>query len=148
MCSASTIYTSLKASGLRPGQWAVFPGGGGGVGIQGVQLAEAMGFRPIVVDTGSEREKLSKSLGAEHFVDFKSEKHIDEVVKLADGIGAHAVFVTAPQSYGNALAYLGTRVSGQVMCIGLPPAGQNNVRFHFPLLTSYSSFAGQSNQWM
>jgi len=39
MCSASTIYTSIKESALRPGQWAVFPGGGGGVGIQGVQLA-------------------------------------------------------------------------------------------------------------
>ena len=43
MCSAATIYTSIKASKLRPGQWAIFPGGGGGVGIQGVQLAAAMG---------------------------------------------------------------------------------------------------------
>jgi D-arabinose 1-dehydrogenase-like Zn-dependent alcohol dehydrogenase len=127
MCSASTIYTSLKSSGLRPGQWAVFPGGGGGVGIQGVQLAEAMGFRPIVVDTGDERKKLAISLGAEHFVDFKGEKHVEEVIKLADGIGAHAVFVTAPQSYGNSLAYLGSRVSGVVMCIALPAAGTNMV---------------------
>jgi propanol-preferring alcohol dehydrogenase len=99
------------------------------VGIQGVQLAEAMGFRPIVVDTGSDREKLAKSLGAEHFVDFKSEKHVDQVLKLADGIGAHAVFVTAPQSYGNSLAYLGNRVGGQVMCIALPAAGTNLVRY-------------------
>jgi len=127
MCSASTIYTSLKSSGLRPGQFAVFPGGGGGVGIQGVQLAEAMGFRPIVVDTGDERKKLALSLGAEHFVDFKSENHVDEVLKLAGGIGAHGVFVTAPQSYGNALGYLGNRVSGVVMCIALPAAGTNLV---------------------
>lgn len=40
MCSASTIYTSIKESGLRPGDWAVFPGAGGGVGMQGVQLAK------------------------------------------------------------------------------------------------------------
>lgn len=128
MCSASTIYTSLKASGLRPGNWAVFPGGGGGVGIQGVQLAEAMGYRPIVIDTGSEREKMVKELGAEHFVDFKTSEDVaKEIVELTDGIGAHAVFVTAPQSYGNALSYLGTRVGGTVMCIGLPTAGTNNV---------------------
>jgi propanol-preferring alcohol dehydrogenase len=128
MCSASTIYTSLKASGLKPGDWAVFPGGGGGVGIQGVQLAEAMGFRPIVVDTGSEREKLVKELGAEHFVDFKtSPDSAKEVVELADGIGAHGVFVTAPQSYGAALSYLGSRVGGQIMCIALPTAGTNNI---------------------
>lgn len=88
MCSASTIYTSLKASGLRPGQWVVFPGGGGGVGIQGVQLAEAMGMRPIVVDTGEEKRKLAMSLGAEHFVDFKEEKDVTaKVIELADGIG-------------------------------------------------------------
>lgn len=101
MCSASTIYTSLKTASLRPGQWAVFPGGGGGgVGIQGVQLAEAMGLRPIVIDTGDDKKKLAKSLGAEHFVDFKKVEDVAaEIIKITDGVGAHGVFVTAPQSY-------------------------------------------------
>ena len=94
MCSAATIYSSIKESGLKPGQWAVFPGGGGGVGIQGVQLASAMGIRPIVVDTGAPREELSKKMGAEAFVDFKKGDPVEEVVKLTGG-GAHAVFVTA-----------------------------------------------------
>jgi len=40
MCSASTMHRALVDSGLKPGQWVVFPGGGGGVGIQGVQLAK------------------------------------------------------------------------------------------------------------
>lgn len=52
MCSASTMHRALKDSGLKPGQWAVFPGGSGGVGIQGVQLSKAMGMRPIVIDSG------------------------------------------------------------------------------------------------
>jgi D-arabinose 1-dehydrogenase-like Zn-dependent alcohol dehydrogenase len=60
MCSASTIYSSIKDSDLRPGQWAVFSGGDSGVGIQGVQLASAMGIRPILVDTGDDRRKLSE----------------------------------------------------------------------------------------
>lgn len=94
MCSASTVYTSLKDSGIKAGQWACFIGGGGGVGIQGVQLAVALGIRPIVVDTGEERRKLSISLGAEHFVDFKECDAVKEVVKLTGGIGAHGVFVT------------------------------------------------------
>jgi propanol-preferring alcohol dehydrogenase len=94
MCSASTAYTSLKESRLRPGQWAVFPGGGGGVGIQGVQLAVAMGLRVVVVDTGEERRELCTRYGAEHFVDFREvEDTAAEVVKLTGG-GAHAVFVT------------------------------------------------------
>jgi propanol-preferring alcohol dehydrogenase len=94
MCSASTAYTSIKESGLRPGQWAVFPGGGGGVGIQGVQLAVAMGLRVAVVDTGEERRAMCKKYGAEHFVDFKEvEDAPAKIVELTEG-GAHAVFVT------------------------------------------------------
>ena len=40
MCSASTMHRALIESGLKAGQWVVFPGGGGGVGIQGVQIAK------------------------------------------------------------------------------------------------------------
>lgn len=94
MCSASTIYTALKASNIKPGQWACFPGGGGGVGIQGVQLASAMGMRPIVVDSGAARKALAEEMGAESFVDFKEIADPGaEVVRLTGG-GAHAVFVT------------------------------------------------------
>ena len=93
MCSASTIYSSLKESDLKPGQWAVFPGGGGGVGIQGVQLAAAMGMRPIVVDTGEERRKLALHLGAEHFIDFKDDDPVKKVLEITEG-GAHGVIVT------------------------------------------------------
>lgn len=115
MCSASTAYTSIKESGLRPGQWAVFPGGGGGVGIQAVQLAVAMGLRSIVVDTGAERRQLCKRYGAEHFVDFREVKDTcAEIVKLTNG-GANGVFVTAVQSYPTALGYLGARIGGVVM---------------------------------
>lgn len=64
------------------------------MGIQGVQLATAMGMRPIVIDTGSERKALAEKMGAEVFVDFKEVKDpCAEVVRITDG-GAHAVFVT------------------------------------------------------
>jgi D-arabinose 1-dehydrogenase-like Zn-dependent alcohol dehydrogenase len=97
MCSASTIYTSLKTANLKPGQWAVFPGGGG------------------VIDTGDDKEKLAKSLGVEHFIDFKKVENVAaEIVKIADGVGAHGVVVTAPQSYPSAPSYLGSRVGGKV----------------------------------
>lgn len=115
MCSASTIYTALKISGLRPGQWACFPGGGGGVGIQGVQLATAMGFRSLVVDTGAERKALTEKAGAAAFVDFNEVKEpCAEVVNITGG-GAHAVFVSAVQAYPVCLDYLGTRPGAVVM---------------------------------
>lgn len=120
MCSASTIYRSIKESGLRHGQWALFPGGGGGVGLQGVQISAALGMRPIVVDTGEEKRKLCLELGAEAFIDFKQEKDVaTKVVAIADGIGAHGVFVTAPAAYASAVACVGTRVGASIMAVGL-----------------------------
>jgi len=139
MCSAATTYSSLKEAGLRPGNFAVFPGGGGGVGIQGVQLAAAMGLRPIVVDTGDARAELTKKYGAEHFVDFKKGDPVEEVIKLTGG-GAHAVFVTAVQAYPLSPKYLGSRAGAVVMCIGLPPAGQ----FHIDLDPTTLIFRNQS----
>ncbi|KAL5365260.1 glycosyl hydrolase family 76-domain-containing protein [Aspergillus floccosus] len=104
MCSASTIYRSLKESGLKPGNWAVFPGGGGGVGIQGRALAMKM--------------------GAEAFVDFVDTPDATKaVVEIADGVGAHGVFVTAPAAYEVATSYVGDRVGAVVMCIGLGKTG-------------------------
>lgn len=120
MCSATTIYRSIVEAELRPGNWACFPGGAGGVGIQGVQLAKVMGLRPIVIDTGADKKDLSLKMGAEAFVDFKTtDDVVGAVVKIADNIGVHAVFVTAPQAYNIAVGLTGDRAGAKVMCVGL-----------------------------
>ncbi|KAL2827375.1 chaperonin 10-like protein [Aspergillus cavernicola] len=128
MCSAATMYRSLVESGLKAGHWAVFPGGGGGVGIQGVQLAKAMGIRPIVVDTGTAKRALSLEMGAEAFVDFnETPDTAAAVIEIADGLGAHGVFITAPAAYKTALSYIGNRVGAVVMCVGLAPKNSMTV---------------------
>ena len=40
MCAASTMHQALVEAKLKAGEFVVFPGGGGGVGAQGVQLAK------------------------------------------------------------------------------------------------------------
>ncbi|KAH7069217.1 chaperonin 10-like protein [Paraphoma chrysanthemicola] len=120
MCSGQTAYGALKNAALKSGNWVVFPGGGGGVGIQGVQIAKAMGFRPVVVDTGSQKRDFSLSRGAEAFVDFKESNNVAaDVIRICDGIGAHGVAVTAAPAYKNAVSYVGSRVGATIMCIGL-----------------------------
>lgn len=120
MCSGSTIYCSLKEAGLKPGDWAVFPGAGGGVGHMGVQLAKAMGLRVVGVDVGEEKRDLCMKLGCEAFVDFSQVKDIAaEVVKICDGKGAHGVFVTATSASAYSSAPTMCRIGGKVMCIGI-----------------------------
>ena len=63
-------------------------------------LLRAMGMRPIVVDGGEAKKKLCMEVGAEAFVDFRETKDVAaEVIKIADGVGAHGVLVTAYQAY-------------------------------------------------
>jgi propanol-preferring alcohol dehydrogenase len=110
----------LKASGLKAGDFAVFPGAGGGVGHMGVQMAKAMGMRVIGVDAGAAKQELCQKLGCEGFVDFLTAKSVaDEVMALTGGKGAHGIFVTAGTSAAYQSASSMVRVGGKVMCIGL-----------------------------
>jgi propanol-preferring alcohol dehydrogenase len=123
-CSGSTIYKSLIESELKAGDWAVFPGGGGGVGHMGVQIAKAMGMRVIAVDGGAEKRKLCEEvLKVDAFVDFTESKSVEEdVIKITGGKGANGVFVTAGSAAAYKSAPMMCGVGGRVMCIGLPPA--------------------------
>ena len=128
MCSASTMHRALKDASFNHGDWVVFPGGGGGVGIQGVQLAKAMGLRPIAIDGGDAKKELCTRLGAEAFIDFTKEKDVAGKVKeIADGVGAHGVLVTAYQAYPDSISYIGDRIGGKILAIALPPAGKINL---------------------
>jgi propanol-preferring alcohol dehydrogenase len=123
LCAGLTVYKAIKQSGARPGQWAVIPGSGGGLGHLAVQYAaKIFSLRVIGIDTGSEKEKLSKDLGAEVFIDFKQEKDIVSAIKKVtpDRMGVHAAIVTAASaaSYEQALDYV--RPGGTVVAVGLP----------------------------
>lgn len=126
-------FLKLKASQLKAGDWAVFPGAGGGVGHMGVQLARAMGFRVIGIDGGDEKRELCEKLGCEAFIDFTKVKDVTaEVMKITQS-GAQGVFVTAGNAtaYGSAPGMLG--VSGKLMCIGL-----RETLFGFPFSLSHT----------
>ncbi|OCL07903.1 hypothetical protein AOQ84DRAFT_398224 [Glonium stellatum] len=105
ICSASTIYHSLVESDLKAGSWRVCLSDDGGVGIQGVQLGKALGLRLAAVDASAAKQVPDATV---------------EVIKIADGKGAHGVFVTAPATYSNVIGYTSTTVGTAIVCIGLP----------------------------
>lgn len=66
-----------------------------------------MGMRPIAIDGGEAKRKLCLNMGAEAFIDFtKTSDVAAEVVKIADGVGAHGVLVTAYQAYRGNLFFI------------------------------------------
>ncbi|QRW22148.1 Zinc-binding dehydrogenase [Rhizoctonia solani] len=111
---------ALKQSDMEPGDVVVITGAGGGLGHLAVQYAiNAFGLRVIAIDTGDNKKELCLKLGAENFIDFKKSGNVaDEVKRITDGAGAHAVLVTssATNGYEGVLDYL--RPCGRLLALG------------------------------
>lgn len=62
------------------------------MGIQGVQLAKAMGYRAIVIDGGQKKKDLALSMGAEAFIDFTATEDVaGDVIKVSRKTTFHNV---------------------------------------------------------
>ncbi|KAI9335384.1 putative ADH1-alcohol dehydrogenase I [Zopfochytrium polystomum] len=125
LCAGVTVWKAIKNADLTPGQTVAIVGSSGGLGHLAVQYAKSAGLRVIGIDTGAEKEALSKSLGVDHFVDFmKAGKDLVSAVKAAsaDGLGPDAAIVAASSadSYEQAIDYI--RPTGVLVPVGLPPA--------------------------
>ncbi|KAI6202652.1 CBN-SODH-2 protein [Aphelenchoides fujianensis] len=77
-----------------------------------------MGFRPLAID-GSSKEKICKEMGAEWFVDFKTEDLVEKIRKLTDG-GCHGVICMAPNQKPMEAACEYVRTRGTVVLVALP----------------------------
>ncbi|WP_019025672.1 alcohol dehydrogenase AdhP [Colwellia piezophila] len=116
-CAGVTTYKALKVSTAKPGEWvAIF--GIGGLGHLAVQYAVAMGLNVIAVDTGENKLKLAKKLGASLCLDFKSDDVVARV--LAETGGVHASICTAVSKSGFEQSYKVIRRGGKCVLVGLP----------------------------
>ena len=91
----------------------------------------------MFLDTGAEKEKLCKDLGAEVWVDFKTSKDVvKDIVDATNGLGAHAAVVTSASSsgYEQAIEYL--REGGTLVAVGLPGSAKLNASIFFTVLKS------------
>ncbi|KAK0669279.1 putative alcohol dehydrogenase [Cercophora samala] len=122
LCAGLTVYTGLKQSEARPGQYVAIVGAGGGLGSLATQYAKAMGLHVIAIDGGPEKGESCKKLGAEVYVDYLKSKDLVADVKAAtaDGLGPHGVLLLAPMEkpFQQATGYV--RSHGTVVCIGMP----------------------------
>ncbi|KAK0748482.1 alcohol dehydrogenase GroES-like domain-containing protein [Apiosordaria backusii] len=90
LCAGTTVFNSLRHSGIIPGEEAIVAVQGvGGLGHLAIQYSKAMGYRTIGISTGSEkRELVMKELGAEGYVDSLAD---DPVEKLQEMGGARVI---------------------------------------------------------
>lgn len=128
LCAGLTMYSAVIKAQLRPGDTIVIPGAGGGLGHLAVQIAVGKGYKVIAVDTGESKRRLCLELGAVNFVDFKVEDVLDRVRQATNGLGAHAVIVTASSEGAYAQGFDVLRSLGTMVCVGIP-----NKEFPLPI---------------
>jgi len=130
LCAGLSLAGAVSklAPEVEPGDYVAIVGAGGGLGHIGVQYATVKGYKVIAIDSGVEKEKLSKEMGAVAFVDYAKQDVVQTVRDLTDGEGAHGVICVAGSEGAYTQAPELVRNSGVFVCVGLPPAS-----FMFPM---------------
>ncbi len=134
LCAGITVYTALRNTGAKSGEWVAIVGAGGGLGHLGVQLgSRGIAYRIIGIDHGSKRDLVLES-GAEAFVDFiqfDDQGIVTEVRRITGGGVKAAICVTGNnKAYAQALAILG--LGGTLVCVGMPEGEQQVLAGAFP----------------
>lgn len=104
-------------AGLQPGESVLVHAAGSGVGSAAVQLAHAAGARVFATASGDKRQAV-RGLGADEFIDYRSEDFQAVVADRTAGKGVDVVidFIGAPYLERN-LRALG--MGGRMVCVGL-----------------------------
>ena len=90
MCAGITTFNGLRNSGARPSDLVGILGLGG-LGHLATQFAVKMGYNPVVIARGKEKEPLAKKLGARHYIDSTTQDPAAELQKLG---GAKTIIAT------------------------------------------------------
>ena len=91
--AATTAHEVLRRLGLKPNDWLLINGAGGGVGTFAVQLARIDGIQ-VVAAASSRHHDLLLELGASHCFDYRTEDVVRKVLGLTgDGVDGVADLV-------------------------------------------------------
>ena len=77
---------------LQPGEDILVLGAGSGVGSAAIQIAKFLGARVLATASTDEKVQKAKQLGADHFINHKTQKIRDEVHRITKKRGVDIVF--------------------------------------------------------
>lgn len=88
-----TAYHLLKTSArLAQGESVLVNAAGGGVGVLAIQMARLLGAGKVLAAAGSDdKGELARSLGADAFINYRTENLTERVRALTDGKGADVI---------------------------------------------------------
>ena len=93
-CVFFTAWYAFQMAGLKSGETALIHSAGSGVGMAGIQIANALGTRVLTSAGSDERLERGRLLGAEAGVNYSSQNVTEELLRLTDGRGVDMVLDT------------------------------------------------------
>jgi D-arabinose 1-dehydrogenase-like Zn-dependent alcohol dehydrogenase len=118
MCAGLTVFSGLRHAGFEPGK-KVAVIGLGGLGHLGVLVVRAMDGRVAVLSTSADKEDEARELGAELFINVKTEL-ASEALHAWEG-GADIILATPPAAEPMVAAFPGLALNGTMVVLGAPP---------------------------
>jgi alcohol dehydrogenase, propanol-preferring len=116
----TTPYHAVVNRGrVTPGDHVVVIGCGG-VGLNVVQIAAALGARVVAIDTSEQKREWARRLGAEVALD-PAAGRADRAVRDLTAGGAHVVFEVVGKAETQELAVSCVRTGGRVVLVGYSP---------------------------
>ena len=117
----TTPYHAVVNRGrVLPGDRVVVIGCGG-VGLNVVQVAAALGARVVAVDTSAEKREWAVRLGAEVSVDPAAERKLERTLRDATDGGADVVFEVVGRPSTQEWAVSAAKTGGRVVFVGYSP---------------------------
>jgi D-arabinose 1-dehydrogenase-like Zn-dependent alcohol dehydrogenase len=111
LCAGRTTFAALRSSNARAGDLVAIQGLGG-LGHLAVQYAAKMGFRPVALSRGKEKEAAALKLGAVRYLDAETTEAATELKQMG---GAKVIICTAPNARSIAGVLAGLSRNGQAV---------------------------------
>lgn len=117
----TTPYHAVVNRGrVRPGD-AVVVIGAGGIGLNIVQMASAVGARVVAVDVAEEKLAWARRMGAAHTIHGPSVQRVDKEVRNATGGGADVAFEAVGRGDTQEQALACLKTGGRLVMVGYSP---------------------------
>jgi len=140
-----TAYRMLVTkAGLRPEEWVLIWGVGGGVATASLQIAKSLGARTIVTSSNDDKLERARGHGADAAVNHASGDVVEAVKQATEGRGADVVVETVGEATWQR-SLQAARQGGRIVVCGAttgpnPPAALH--RIWWKQLTIYGSTMG------
>jgi NADPH:quinone reductase len=142
---ATMLFALTRRASLRPGEWVLVLGAGGGIGLAAVDVATALGARVIAAASSPAKRAAAVTAGAQATVDYQAED-LTARVRQITGTGADLVVDPVGDRFAEP-ALRSLRAYGRYLAIGFAGGSIPRLPLHRILLDNRSLIGVDWGAW-